>query len=183
MRTINNKQTLPLNGWRCRTLAEYYFGDKKHQDKFTEGMSFLVPARVLQELPDFDGANQAYADSFTGEVILTVELEDGSYDGIHVSVSPAKTYNEMCNDYSSWGDYLKVDIVEGKYTAVMLYWRDIRKEDLILNLPAETIRGAKLLKVDKTLCKGYVTDNDLVYRILQCYGDAIKAKLTKACVL
>jgi hypothetical protein len=74
--------TVPLNGWRSRNLAEEVFGIRKANELWV-GRTFMVPAKVLQELPDFDSGNQAIVNEFTGVVAVQVAKVDPSY-GVHI---------------------------------------------------------------------------------------------------
>ena len=87
MREINGKQTIPLSGWRTRELALVVFGNKAAEVKFVEGLQITVDAQVIRNLPDFDKANQAHADSFSGPVLVTVEQMATDY-GSHISLEP-----------------------------------------------------------------------------------------------
>jgi len=177
MRTIHNKKTIPINGWRSRTLAQYYFSDYHAEDKFFDDMKFIVPAKIIQLLPDFDGTNQAYANSFKGELLCTIEDMDGDY-GFHISLEPIKTVEQMREAYGVWSDCLKTSI---ERKCVGLYWKDVRPEDLIMLIRLDEIRGARLLINEHD--HGYLYDNDLIYTMLQLYGDDIFDKLNKACML
>lgn len=184
MRLINGVQTVPMNGWRSRKLAEYYFNDYNADGKFYEGMRFLVPAHVLKDMPDFDSKNQAYVDQFTGNVICEVVEEDSSY-GFHISVEAEKSAQEMREAYTRWADYLKLELKTiNKRKVITLYFRDIRPEDRITSYSAESIRGAELLINEKNLCNyGAFCESDLMYRIIELYGDDLQKRLERACVL
>lgn len=71
-------KTVPLNGWRARNLAEEMFGRREAAEMYI-GRTFITLAKVLQELPGWDGRNQAIVNSFEGAVYVHVVVYDPGY--------------------------------------------------------------------------------------------------------
>jgi hypothetical protein len=181
-KTIRGIRTLPLNDWRTRTLADFYFGSKTDADKFYEGMRFALSADIIKNLPEFDEENQAYADSFDDIVVCEVMYIDRTY-GMHISIEKSLGISEM-NDkgWGRWASSLKSNTVKnmGSPSTIGIYWKDVRPEDFIMEVPLDSIRGAKVLESLTTMCRGYWCRNDLIFRICQLYGDRLNSLIEKA---
>lgn len=179
-RTVNGKTTLPLNGWRARTLTQYYFGEAD-ASLLDEADKMIIPAKVLQELPAWDKAHTEYVNSFEGDVIITVEEEEPSY-GYHISVEKAPSILEMNRDlrWGRWADYIRVSVSR---SLIRIYWRSVRPEDFIMHIRTEDIKDAMKLIDQRELCQHYWCENDLVFRVVQMYGAELQKLIDKAGVM
>jgi hypothetical protein len=186
---IDGKKVLPMNGWRTRTLAQIIFGSPEYEDKFYEGFKFIVPAKIIQKLPEFNKEHQEYADSFSSSFIIgKVEMTNINY-GMYVSVEMPLGINDMRfgKKWNSWACMIKAEIHRANPTfkyvksTIGVYWRDVRAEDIIMcadynSIPKPEIEEALTDKCDY----GTFCDNDLVFRILQLHGEQIEKQLKKA---
>ncbi len=79
--------TVPLNGWRARNLAEQVLG-KRSEGEWYIDRAMVVDAEILKKLPGFDSKNQAIVDSFEGQVMIHVVIDEPSY-GKHIRIIQA----------------------------------------------------------------------------------------------
>lgn len=79
--------TVPLNGWRARSLAENVLGVRSAGEWYL-GRAVVVSARILKALPGFDRRNQDIVDGFEGNVMIQVVVDDPSY-GLHIRIIQA----------------------------------------------------------------------------------------------
>lgn len=103
-------QVLPLNGWRGRNLAYTLFGERD-AGMWSLGVSKLVKVKELKELPEWDGANTAHLQKFSGVVCVEVVCVNAGY-GSYIEV----TQMGVAADIRYWKQ--QEDMMAGRFTAM-----------------------------------------------------------------